>query len=76
MSDTLTPLERDLLTELAAREEPAERSPAALAVALDVDLSRVLDTVADLRGRGLLEREGFDSCRVTEQGRIMVTDTG
>lgn len=64
-ADELTPFERTLLRELAdANQHP----PAGLAIALDVDLSTVLDTVDSLADRGLLKREGFSTCRLTEQG--------
>jgi Mn-dependent DtxR family transcriptional regulator len=75
MNDALTPVERRLLAELAAREDPAERSPAALAMALDADLAFVLETVAELDERGLLEREAFDTCGLTERGRDLAADT-
>jgi Mn-dependent DtxR family transcriptional regulator len=74
MNDALSRFERDLLAEVAASEDPAERSPAALAMSLDADLPLVLETVADLHDRGLLEREGFDTCRLTERGRDLAAD--
>lgn len=76
MSDPLTPFERRVLTELAVHDRAAALSPAGLALALDVDLPRVLDTVAELRRRGLLDREGFDTCRLTEAGHDLVANTG
>ena len=65
MTDALTAFERRLLTELAEGELP----PAALAVALDTDLGTVLETTAALQARGLVERQGFDTCRLTDRGR-------
>lgn len=46
--------------------------PAGLALELDADLQRVLDTVAGLQDRGLLARQGFSTCRSTEGGRDAV----
>ena len=65
MSDAITAFERRLLSELAAEERP----PAALAVALDTDLGTILETTAALQARSLLERQGFDTCRLTDRGR-------
>jgi Mn-dependent DtxR family transcriptional regulator len=65
MPATLSPFERALLEPLAESEEHA---PAGLAIELDEDLSTVLDTVEDLQDRGLVERQGFDTCRLTDRG--------
>jgi Mn-dependent DtxR family transcriptional regulator len=65
VSGALTAFERRLLNELAEGELP----PAALAVALDSDLGTVLETTAELQARGLVERQGFDTCRLTDRGR-------
>lgn len=74
MTTALTPFERRLLAAVAAADDPADRSPAALALALDADLPLVLETTAELGERGLLEREGFDTCRLTERGRNRLLD--
>ncbi|WP_335998792.1 hypothetical protein [Halorientalis halophila] len=69
MTDRLTAFERTLLSELAGE---GDRSPAGLAVALETDLGTVLETTAALQDRGLLARQGFDTCRVSDRGRALV----
>jgi hypothetical protein len=63
-----TPFELRVLT--AVTDEPLP--PAGLALELDADFQRVLDTVAALQDRGLLARQGFSTCRPTERGRDAV----
>jgi hypothetical protein len=67
-SDGLTPFELELLT--AVTDDPLP--PAGLALELDADFQRVLDSVAALQDRGLLARQGFSTCRPTERGREAV----
>jgi len=69
--DGLTAFERALLVELVGA---ASRPPADLAVALDSDLATVLDAAGELHERGLLARQGFNSCRLTDRGRAAVAD--
>lgn len=57
--------ERELVRELAN----AARSPGELAFELDTDVETVLERVSDLRDRGLVERQGFDTCRLTPAGQ-------
>ncbi|RXK46629.1 hypothetical protein [Halorientalis pallida] len=70
MTAPLTPFERRLLAELAG----GDQTPAGLAVALDTDLGTVLETTAALQARDLLERQGFDTCRLTDRGLEHVPD--
>jgi len=72
MTETITPFERRLLGELA---ESDDVTPASLALELDADFGRVLDAVATLRERGLLDRAGFNTCRLTDSGRAALTAT-
>jgi Mn-dependent DtxR family transcriptional regulator len=65
MSEQLTGFERALLVELSGAGLP----PAGLALALDTDLATVLGTVTALKHRGLLAREGFSTCQLTDRGR-------
>ncbi|MFB6150383.1 MAG: hypothetical protein ABEJ40_01125 [Haloarculaceae archaeon] len=62
----LSPFERAVLTELA---EAGGEAPGDLALALEADLQRVFATVGALRRRGLVARDGLDTCRLTERGR-------
>ncbi|RXK47878.1 hypothetical protein [Halorientalis pallida] len=64
----LTPFERALLSELA--DDPS--SPAELAISLNTDLSTVLDTTGALQKRGFLDRQGFGTCRLTDQGEAVI----
>ena len=66
MTGILSPFERALLAELV---ESGDQPPAGLMLALDEKLDAVLDTVADLHERGMLSRDGFSTCRVTDRGR-------
>ncbi|MFB6179585.1 MAG: hypothetical protein ABEI77_07680 [Halorientalis sp.] len=61
----LTQAERAFLEHVA--ETPT--SPAGVALALDRDLGTVLDIATALQRRGLLERQGFDTCQMTDRGR-------
>jgi hypothetical protein len=71
MTGSLSEFERAVLSELAGAND---QSPAGVTMALDTHLGAVLDTVADLRERGLLARTGFDTCRVTDRGRAALAE--
>jgi DNA-binding MarR family transcriptional regulator len=71
--DPVSPLGRDLLAELAAS---GDRPPGALGAALDAGPDAVYETIADLSERGLVVREGFDTCHLTERGRRLFADRG
>ncbi|MFB6151131.1 MAG: hypothetical protein ABEJ40_04930 [Haloarculaceae archaeon] len=71
MTEELTDVERDLLSELTTQEG---RSPSELALAIDADYGAVLGAVGDLRDRGLVDRRGFDTCRLTERGREVAAE--
>lgn len=46
----------------------AEASPATVALAVDGSLSTVNDRLAALVDAGLVERSGFNTCRLTDRG--------
>jgi Mn-dependent DtxR family transcriptional regulator len=71
--EELTVAEQELLATLAAND--GELEPAGLALALDRDLGDVYEAIARLHEAGLLERTGFDVCRLTDRGRHLL-DTG
>jgi DNA-binding MarR family transcriptional regulator len=67
----ISPEEREILQQLA-RE--GEQSPGELAFALDVDLGTIHELVGELRDRGLIERQGFNACRLTAGGHEQIRE--
>ncbi|MFB6128381.1 MAG: helix-turn-helix domain-containing protein, partial [Halorhabdus sp.] len=59
-----TEIEQTVLDRLAEEETS---TPATIALGVDVDLGTVYDVIRSLRERGLLERVGFDTCRLTDR---------
>ncbi|WP_135665143.1 hypothetical protein [Halorhabdus rudnickae] len=64
-----TAIEQAVLDRLADAETC---TPGRIALAVDGDLAVVYDVIGSLRERDLLERVGFDSCRLTDRGRRLV----
>ncbi|MFW6437089.1 MAG: hypothetical protein ACOCYZ_05600 [Halococcoides sp.] len=67
---TIDELERTILERLA---ECGECTPAEIALALDADLDRVYEGITRLRERDLLERVGFDTCMLTDDGHAALS---
>ncbi|MFB6201652.1 MAG: hypothetical protein ABEI98_06545 [Halorhabdus sp.] len=65
----LDDLERTILERLA---ETGQCTPAEVALELDADLARVYSAITTLRDRELIERVGFDTCELTDDGRVTV----
>lgn len=63
-------LERTILERLAER---GHCTPAEIALELDADLEAVYGAITRLRERELIERVGFDTCGLTDDGHVVVS---
>jgi DNA-binding Lrp family transcriptional regulator len=69
VTGTLDDTDRAILEALATDDG---LPPAGIALALDLEPATVLDRVADLADRGLVDRHRFDTCVLTDAGAAAV----